>query len=181
MGREREAPAWQPSWGGPIQQWARSFIIKNKWRCDHIHSHEDLLNDAYLIYMKLVEKYPRVIQPAHFMSLFQRALSNHIHDHSRYMQRKRECHIETRLDVSELFLDLPSELPNDGYLNILLSEAPQELSLALAILREQPEALIGPGPTKEPRENLNMKLRRILGIEDSGFDFRAALLKLLRS
>ena len=94
------------------------------------------------------------------------------------MQRKRECHVETHLDVSELFLDLTSELHNDGYLNILLSEAPQELRLALAILREQPEALIGPGPTKEPRENLNMKLRRILGLADT-FDLKEAIHDLL--
>jgi hypothetical protein len=59
-----------------------------------------------------------------------------------------------------------------------LQEAPEELKLALALLINDPAKL---EPTKMPRgyrENLNMRLRRILGLKP-GFDLKAALTELL--
>ena len=157
---------WSPSWEGPIEGWAVNFIKNNKWRCDRLHDQDDLLQDAYLTYMKLVETYPRVIEPKHFMALFKAAMWNAMHDRARYKRRKRLVHEDTPKDVSEFCEGRIGELTNYGYINVLLAEAPEELHMALALLEGSPEKLRGKVNEQGQRENLNMKLRRILGLGD---------------
>lgn len=166
---------WVPEWEGPTQIWTTSFIKKNQWRCDRIHELKDLEQDAYLIFIKIAERYPRVSEQKHFMALYRSALSNHIHDMSRYMRRKRLVHEETHQEATELCVAQPGEVTNAGYLNALLNEAPEELKLALVLMETEPEKLRV--KLRGQRENLNMKLRRILGVE--AFDFTGALKSLL--
>lgn len=160
--------AWTPVWEGIVKQWSMKFIHKNKWRCDHTSDFEDLLQDAFLTFMKLCKKYPRVIEPANFMSLYKTAIANQMHDRSRYMRRKRESHMETSVDVSELYTGRIGEVSNEGYLNALISEAPDELRAALSIIATNPEAL--KNRRGYQRENLNMKLRRLLGLDQCQLD-----------
>jgi hypothetical protein len=162
--RVRGRLSWSPSWEGPVQGWAVNFIKANKWRCDWVHDKDDLLQDAYLTYLKVVETYPRVIEPKHFMALFKAAMWNAMHDRARYKRRKRLVHEETPKDVSEFCEGRIGELTNYGYINVLLAEAPEELHMALALLEENPEALRSRVNAQGQRENLNMKLRRILGL-----------------
>jgi hypothetical protein len=176
--RARVFITWEPVWEDTFSSWAISTIRKQRWRCDIIEDEEDLLQDAHLLFLKLAARYPRVIEARHFMALFKTALNNHIHDKSRYLQRKHACHVELPMDTSELCIGHIGDTTNAGYMAALLAEAPEELKLALALLTEEPhrlEALITP---KEPRENLNMKLRRILGLADT-FDLRQAVTDLL--
>lgn len=147
------------------------------WRCDKIHEFEDLIQDAYLLFIKLCERYPRVVEPAAFMALYKSSLSNQIHDHSRYMKRKRDIHAEPDKDVSDLYTDLIGEPTNYGYIQATLNEAPEELKMALNLLENSPELLRDPHPQNK-RENFNARLRRILGIENK-FDFTNTLKNLL--
>lgn len=174
--RHRVRLRWSPQWEGSIKSWASKFIIENQWHCDRIHEFDDLLQDAHLIYLKIAERYPRVVEPKHFMALFQVALRNKIHDHSRYMRRKRLLHEETSVDAAEIIASQVGETTNHGYLRALIAEAPEELRLALILLETQPETL----RTQVPglRENLNMRLRRILGVEGK-FDFAGLLRSML--
>lgn len=178
MHRERAKLDWSPQWEGPIKNWALKHIRKNRWRCDRIHERDDLLQEAHLIFMKLCLKYPRVTTPGNFMALFKTSFSNYIHDRSSYLQRKQACHVELHQDVSDVFSESIGETTNSGYLAVLLSEAPDELQMALTLIAENPQ-LLRADPTNEPRENLNMKLRRILGLR-ADFDFKAAMLSLIK-
>lgn len=173
--RQRVRLSWCAKWEGNIENWAKKFIKKNKWRCDPIHEFNDLLQDCYLIFIKISERYPRVVEQAHFMALFKRAVSNQMHDHARYMRRKRLVCTITTADPVDQAVRLPGEVTNSGYLNALLAEAPEELRLALAIIETEPETLCE--REGRLRSNLNMKLRRLLGIED--FDFAGAFKALL--
>jgi hypothetical protein len=128
-----------------------------------------------LLFLKIADHYPRVVEPQHFMALFKTAMNNKMHDHARYMRRKRLIHVETHEDVLELGSRRIGEVTNAGYLNAMLAEAPQELKLALVLLETQPEAL---REKRGIRENLNMKLRRILGV-GTDFDFAGTLRSLL--
>lgn len=174
----RERVVWEPVWEGVVKNWAASFIKKQQWRCDRIHEFDDLLQDCYLIFLKLVERYPRVIEPHHFMALFKTSVRNSFHDKSSYKQRKGQYHLELPADVSDSCVEQIGEATNAGYLMALLGEAPEELRLALALLVNDPSSLIGQGSHRMTRENLNMKLRRILGLE-STFDLKAALMNML--
>ena len=97
-----------------------------------------------------------------------------MHDHARYMQRKRVLHEDTSEDVSDLYADCVGELTNGGYIGCLLSKAPLDLKRALDLVTKEPHHL-NDAPSK-PRENLNMKIRRVLG---SDIKFDTALRSLL--
>lgn len=158
--RVRATVAWSPCWEGPTKQWVIGFLRKNQWRCDRIHDFDDLLQDAYLTFLKICKKYPQVIRQAHFMTLYRTAMHNEMHDRARYMRRKRELHEDTSVDAS----DLPGrigEVSNDGYITVLLEQAPEQLRDALTCIAQNPPALYEAGH----RENLNMRLRRVLGYD----------------
>lgn len=166
--RERPKLNWLPEWDRTVSGWAANFIKKNIWRCDRIDSFEDLMQDAYLVFEKVRRAYPKVTEPKHFMSLFQTSLRNSIHDRSRYMKRKKLVHEDTALDISELYAERIGEPTNYGQLQIIFNEMPEELHWALALMNNHPELLRTEG---SKRENLNMRLRRLLGLPDGVFDF----------
>ncbi len=172
--RVRVTLIWSPCWEGPTKEWTIGFIRKNRWRCDRIHTEDDLVQDAYLLYLKIEAYYPRVMTQGAFMALYRTAFGNIIHDHSRYMRRKREQHQDTSVDAGEITGRI-GDLANEGYLSLLIETAPQELQLALlCIIQNPPELACLPNC----HENLNMRLRRVLGY-DSTVDLTGGLRSLL--
>ncbi len=174
--RERARLAWSPCWDGKVLAWTKWYINENKWRCDRIHAFEDLLQDYWIIFNKICERYPRVVDEKHFMALYVRAVSNQMNDRSLYTKRKREIHQDTVEDVSDLYTGRIGEVSNAGYATLLLDEAPEELKIALRLIEQCPRVLRMKAPRGTGRENLNMRLRRILGID---FDFAGSLKNLL--
>ena len=166
MKRLRLRLAFVPTWDGVIQKWAASYIRRNQWRCDCIHSFEDLLQEAALIFTKLVKRYPNVTERKHFMALFKTSLKNAIHDHSRYVKRKRTFGVEVPFEEGRIVAD-------NTYLTALLAEAPDEVKLALMLLDTEPEEVRKNLP--QQRENLNMRLCRVAGLDDVDVDFTGAL------
>ncbi len=165
--RVRVKLIWSPLWDGPVKHWAIKFNRDNQWRRERIHDDSDLLQDAYLVFMKICRRYPRVVEAAHFMALFKTALRNEWHDKSKRDGRKRACGQDLTEALAQLYAGRIGELTNAGYASLLLAEAPDELKLALALLAEHPESLRAHRHRGQPRENLNMKLRRILSLDAS--------------
>ncbi len=157
---KRPTLSWSPCWEGPTEKWTRGFLQKQKWRCDRIHEYDDLLQDAYLTFLKVYNRYPRVAGQAHFMTLYRAALKNEIHDRSRYMRRKREQHQDTSVDASDLCVGRIGEVSHAGNLNLLIEQAPEEVKLALKCIGQNPPEL---HCSNGHCETLNMKLRRVLG------------------
>lgn len=186
MHRERETLDWQPSFDGALYGWTVNFINQNRWRCDSIHTFADLLQDAYLTFRRICDSYPRVIDKRHFFSLYRRAMVNEMHDKARYKKRKNEAnHITTELDVAEMYANTVGEASNAGYLIALVEELPAELKLVVQAFgdAEKLEQMRHPRPQTQfellagldnLRENFNMKMRRILGI-DSDTDLAGQL------
>jgi len=165
--RTRISLQWTPCWEGATKNWAKGFLLKNRWRCDRIHEIDDLLQDAYLTFLKIADRYPRVMGQAHFMTLYRRAMANEMHDRSRYMRRKRELHQDTSVDAVEISAERIGEVSNSGYVNLLIDQAPDDLKLALECLVHNPPELIH---QRWHRENLNMGLRRVLGYDRARLD-----------
>lgn len=169
MLRGRVRVGYTPQWSD-VQAWAIKTIHQNKWRCDRILEPEDLLSEAYIVYAKITERYPRVVEQRHFFSLFKTALKNYLHDQARYMQRKRLAIEDTEIDASEA--DQIGTL-DDGVARATINSVP-ELRTAYAILEQNPRGLRRVFADKH--ENLNMKLRRLTGAEyDFMNGFREAL------
>lgn len=157
MCRKRIRVAWTPVWEGSIKSWATQFLWKNKWRCDYIFDFDDLLQDAYLVFVKINDTYPRVIEPKHFMALFKRAMYNMLHDHSRGTKRKRKVFVDSGFDATQFYADrIIGEPTNAGYASLLVAEAPEELHMALKLVQdpEVPKAMWGEGTDKWVRRSL---------------------------
>lgn len=166
---------WSSTWKGSIEGWTTNFIHKNQWRCDSLHEFEDLLQDAYLIYLKVCERYPRVVNPRNFMGLYKVTITNWMHDHSRYMKRKRVIHENTSSDVSELYADRIGDLTHEGQIAASLAAAPQEVTKALFVLMNKPEQIRN---NLKP-ENLNGRISRVLGVPPRQFDYVGGIREVL--
>lgn len=174
MHRARTAIVWSPSWNKDIQRWTAAFLHSNQWRCDSIHGVDDLMQDAYLLFHKVKERYPRVITEKAFMKLYKASLRNMLHDHARSMMLKRTCF---RDECADLEVDvMMGDTTNLGEVLCELADLPPSMVAALKLLATRPELLLIEG---DRRENLNQKLRRLLGLGD-GFEFTRSLRTLLQ-
>ncbi len=170
MSRVRVRVAYTPQWPD-VQAWAIKINHQNKWRCDRIFEPEDLLNEAYLVFARVAARYPRVIEQRHFFSLFKTALRNHLHDQARYVKRKRLAIEDTATDPCED--DQIGELSHDGDVRAMVNHDPN-LRVALVAMEQNPRGLRRVFAGKH--ENLNMKLRRMTGVDyDFMGGFRNAL------
>lgn len=176
--RKRADLGFTPQWDGPIKTWARGFIKNNKWRCDRIYEVEDLMQDAYLVFCKVVDYYPSVREPANFMALYKTSLQNEFHNYARQMRDQHRVVIDTEADIPEY--------TNWGYVAAALTHAPKELKQALAIYADdekRAELVQEPKKVRFSRkglivkENLNAKLARLAGINPS-YDVVAEIRRL---
>lgn len=165
MSHARERIVWHPTWGKEFEGWSAHFINENLWRCDQVLDFDDLLQEAFITFVKIADTYPRVIEPKNFMALFKRAMINKMHDRSAYKRRKDCTEVKVSLDVSEFFVGRIGEVTNGGYLATLLNEVPEEMKLALMMLvnnnSEKPHRR---KHRLEERENLSRQICRILGL-----------------
>ncbi len=122
-----------PQWDGPIVGWSKNYIRKNQWRMDYLYEFEDLLQEAYIKFLHCKFKYPKVIEPKHFMSLYQSSLINHFNNlsnKSKYrnrfvaLQSESDPH-ENYLHQQKLSVKLKQPTENSyGDVAVLLSNAP---------------------------------------------------------
>ena len=172
MSRVREDLGWTAQWDVTFRGYAINFIKQNSWRCEAFHDFDDLLQDAYLTFRRVKSAYPRVTEPKNFMSLYKTALRNEMFDKARYKQVKS--------DVDHISLDEDEPLQvasytHEGVLKTIIAELPIEARMALRVMMETPELLRKKhqrsklaklAGVPEVRENLNMRLRRILKLPD---------------
>lgn len=168
----RQRISFRPSWKGPIERWAISYIRKNFWRLENYYEFGDIYNDAYLKFEKCRLKYPEVTEAPHFMRLFQRSLINHIHSLS--------TNRSTYITASSLEKE-DSEKPNSvldilsenslGEFNVKMSKAPQELQSLIQMIHNNDEAFKKLKKMQKELKNikneveLNYKLCRIINAD----------------
>lgn len=91
---------------------------------------------------------------------------------ARLRRKLRNAFVDTPAETAlEYYTDQP-----DNYLDVIIAEAPEAARLAIKLISSNPGLL-----REEPaslRENLNMKLRRILGVGEE-FDFATSIRNLL--
>ena len=72
---------WKPEWQGTVfERYAINQARANVWRVAPLYDFADLYQELAIKFLYVVERYPEVEEPAHFMSLFKQACRNHIHD-----------------------------------------------------------------------------------------------------
>ena len=89
MNRRPRVRGFIPRWTGPIEGYTINLVRRYYPQLAAEHEFEDLLQEAYIKYLICVRTYKgRVDNGAWFMSLYKRALTNHLpsllHRHARY-------------------------------------------------------------------------------------------------
>ena len=159
----REKIIWSPDWDNEIQGFTKNFINANSWRVDRLSHFDDLMQDAFLIFWKCKEAYPRVIEARHFMALYKRALANATHDKAAYKKRREGVEVLLDADVADFYAGRIGEITNAGYAAALIAELPEELRFMLVTMA-QGLPIKASQPKRrglKPRESLTMQLRRI--------------------
>ena len=171
---------WEPTWTEEMKLWSCKFIKANQWRTQTIYDEEDLLQEAYLVFMKVRDKYPRVVDPPLFMRMYQTALWHHFMDNGRKLKKDI---LTTRKAMEEAKLFMPDMIAfNDGPLAIALAQGPPELRLLLDFINDDSnlEKLRAPQRNRvsaKPRKNIDQRLSTLMGIPY--FPFRETLNKWL--
>lgn len=71
---------------GELEGWTVNFLCKNKWRLKDIVSKEEVLKDAYRIYLDCMERYAaKVDNEKWFFSLYRTCFINYFHSVSTYV------------------------------------------------------------------------------------------------
>lgn len=149
-----ETQNFTPSYSSKIEGWTKNYLKSNFWRISRIYQYDDIMQDSYVLFMELKNRYGGTVDNARwFMSLYQRSFINMFTDLSNVNTNEEHTtpisHLGksyTEEDDDDLFFDtqLGTE-ENEGYLEIMLKQAPDEIKTVLNIILNSPT---------EMRENL---------------------------
>lgn len=79
-----------PVFGGTLVKWMRTVAEAQAWRTRPYLDTDDLMQEGYLLFHKLVERYPRVDSPQHFGALMRTSFHRMIVSAARSRMRRRE-------------------------------------------------------------------------------------------
>ena len=168
---DKKPKLWKPNWKPEIAGWTVTFIKENNWRCsDIVNSFEDLLQEAYIVFLRIKTTYPLVNTPKQFMALYKKSFTNYVIDLSRYKQRKEAVHVtDLPCDAIELGSGRIGEIENSGYVMSLLERSSEELKTLLLVYNDEAKLVKLREKylrtSRKPRPNLNRRLCSLAGIE----------------
>lgn len=187
---------------------ARAWLLKtakiNYWRVADWIEFDDLVNDGFVCWARVVARYERatgrVRRRSHLMSLFKRTYSNHIHDLSKGKTRQPvEVKItdiavrsnrgvgiprHIREDQGEMlswnYLDVPGDLFE--YERLIIEAPPILKNLLTVLLQDGPSATLRAAyrvARTGERETTNERLCRLIGANPADYDYASALRSFL--
>lgn len=136
------------------RRWIFATAKKNLWRVTAHHDIDDLIQDAFLVYVRIQRRYPDAT-PAQQLRLFQRSYLNHIHNLARQVSKSRA-----------VSLDLVETQPPCEFSHLMrtISEAPdivRKVIVALAT-KQVPKYRVRHDNTRQTTSEL---MCRMIGIE----------------
>lgn len=132
---------YAPKWDGSIGGWATNHVAANLWRVRRTHDFDDLLQEAQLVFLRCAKRYPELDAPQHFMALFQRALTNKVHDLAN-AATKMSAEVPEPTAPGGAPWEGAGELECDGELAVKLRQAPSEITQVLALFLNAPQELL---------------------------------------
>ncbi len=178
--RVRVKDLWEPQWDSVVKGWTRKFILQNRWRTETINDIDDLMQDAYIVFMKVRDTYPMVVEAPLFMRLYQTALWRKFMDKGRKLKNDI---LVARYMSQEISTHMPEmKSYNEGPLKVLLMDGPPEIKMLLDFLNNDDNLKLLCEPQRKrrgytPRQNIDQRLSYLLGIPS--FPFRDTLRRWL--
>ena len=135
---------FEPSYVGPIQGWTVNFCHANLWRVASTQEWDDLMQESFLVYLRVKNRYTEIETPQHFMALYKRAWIHHFTDLAYKDSHQRHVVSENSLtpEGEESSFEAIGELHHDGDLAIMLKQAPNEILMVLNLFLNAPTELI---------------------------------------
>lgn len=175
-----------------LEGWLFNFTRENYWRIAHVREFDDIIQDGYEIFAKCRRKYRTSAKnQRHFMSLCQRAISNHIsllahtsphgftpRYHWRYDGTRRDE--RPGLDNIEVLEFKGPTVQNDGPFLRLLQEAKFPVSAVLSLFTTDKGLAILDSVPQRHNEPLNHYLARLIGTDPSAYDLPRMVASFLR-
>lgn len=158
-----------PNFTGPIEGFVVNFISKHYWKVARTVPREDLMQDAYVVFLRCSNKYGGKVEPKHFMALFKTAWLNHFTDLTNADTEERCVYSSTPEDGS-VEMERVGELCNDGELAVRLRQAPKEVQMVLQLFLNAPQELLDialnswRGNDKRMRNGGSGKINQLLGL-----------------
>lgn len=144
--RVRVRIKYQPEFKGPIEGWVVNQLTRGKlhyWKVERTLSREEVMQEAYECFLRCCKHFPKspaYDTPQAFMALYKKAWHNQFTDLTLYDTADRQCH---SVDAHEVQPEEPAgALENDGYLSILIQEAPREVAMVLSLFLNAPSELL---------------------------------------
>lgn len=167
-------------------RWIKRYARKNYWRVAAWYDLDDLVQDGFMKYCVVAQRYAHIQEPRHLMSLFMRAFHNHIISLARSHRKEPEL-CEASLCGARsnpyFFENIAGTVPADGPLAIMIEKAPKEIReiLKLFTTDEGAEKLKLPRRRRigNRRESMNHYLRRLCSLPTTGPNLQSALREYL--
>lgn len=136
--------AFMPQFKGPIEGWVVNHLRKHYWRVSNTHEHEEVMQEAYIVFLRCAARYSSVKEPQHFMALFKSAWINEFNDLSTRATAARVTVAVSSLsdDEEAPALDLVGDLENAGQLLTMIRQAPREVLMVLNLFLNAPQELL---------------------------------------
>jgi len=136
--------AYVPTFTGPIEGWTVNYSKLNFWRVNGSMEWSDVMQEAYLVFLRCVGKYPDLETPQQFMALYKMAWFNAFTDFAHADTRLRLMVSETTLtqEGEEINYEPIGDLNHDGSLATLIRQAPKEVLMVLNLFLSAPTEIL---------------------------------------
>lgn len=131
----------RPVFHGPIEGYVVNTLHGVMWRFDALHTMDDMIQEAWLVFDHVRREYPTVPGGAPFMALFKTAWENRMTDISRAVTVRRRGRVEDA-DVGVLADLRAGSSDNDGYLLVLIKQAPADVLQVINVFLNAPAELL---------------------------------------
>lgn len=165
----------RPRFNGPIEGYVVNMLRTNFWRVERSMQRQDVLQEAYCVFLRVQAKYPEVEMGPHFMALFKIAWHNEFNELANTDTKLRaEVAMPTHRgedgeDGAEI--EQLGGLDCDGPLAIAIEQAPAEVKAVLALFLNAPAELLEMalrgwnGRNKKERTGGSRRICALLGLD----------------
>lgn len=179
---------------------ARGWLIKTAtksfWRVSKWYELDDLIQDGYLCYYKVCQRYPTATDVPHRMALFKITYINFIHDlatrRTKSVTEVLDSDLQTGSDdlIDQSFIATLAECPLSGMIEVgaILASAPERVRAALELFTTEAglKTLRSAyrrqrGGKHLVRETMNQRLCRVLGYDPEKVNLTRELRDFLTS
>ena len=135
---------FKPMFKGPIEGFVVNYLRRNFWRLEATMEYEDVLQEAYVVFLHVAKTYPDIKEAKHFMALFRTAWTNRVTDLSLQDSKRREneAGYDDGDQPGEYTRDVLGELDNAGALTVAIKQAPEEIRRVLSLFLNAPVELL---------------------------------------